>query len=122
VEIDAPYRDVLFFGHELLDTVTIYRATQEDADVLENLTGMYRSKIIWGLAIGCNEDPHADIPLPDAEEYARGVRANGYGGVTIWSINRDTDHRSNSRPGECGPWQTGLPDSTFIAGISQNLF
>jgi len=119
--IVPPFREVLYSIHELLDTVTVYRADQGKVDALENFTGIPRSKIVWGLAIGCNQEPFDDVSTGIAEEVAASVKNGGYAGVTTWSLNRDTDHRSNSVNGDCTPFQTGLPDGTYIRTIRDNL-
>jgi len=116
-----PFRDVLYYAHHLLDTVTVYRATQERVDELENFTGIPRSKIVWGVAIGCNGEFYKDVPLGDAMNIANDAKDGGYAGVTIWSLNRDTDHRSNSNVGVCGVFQTGRPDGTYIGEMSKQL-
>jgi len=124
VAIVPPFREVVYFAHELLDTLTIYRATQAKVDLVENYTGISRSKIVWGLAIGCNDSDDfefEDVPIEDARAAAQAVKAGGYAGVTTWSLNRDTDHRVEQVPGRCTKYQTGQEDGNFIRAISQNL-
>ena len=50
------------------------------------------SKIVWGLAIGCNDGPFAPtfIDLPKAIETAEYVKAYEMAGVMTWSINRQS--------------------------------
>ena len=45
------------------------------------------SKIVWGLAIGCN-DNFADVDLDKTVQTAEYVKTNGMAGVMTWSINR----------------------------------
>ena len=46
------------------------------------------SKIVWGLAIGCNQGPFPEVDLSKAVETAQYVKAYGMAGVMTWSINR----------------------------------
>ena len=45
------------------------------------------SKIVWGLAIGCN-DNFADVDLDKTVQTAEYVKTYGMAGVMTWSINR----------------------------------
>ena len=45
------------------------------------------SKIVWGLAIGCN-DNFADVDLDKTVQTAEYVKNHGMAGVMTWSINR----------------------------------
>jgi len=119
-----PYRDVVTYGNSYLDFITVYRANQDKVDLLEQ-RGVPRSKIIWGLAIGCNTvdgeyQRYADVPLEDAKDAASRVRIGGYAGVTTWSLNRDTNHRFLAEGG-CSTLQTGEQDGAFINTIFEEL-
>jgi len=116
---DPQYVDVVFYAHPLLDYLTLYRATAEEIERLEE-KGVPRSKIVWGLAIGCNESMvFDDVPLEDAVKVAEVVGNGGYAGVTTWSMNRDTDARFEDDG--CIALQTGLPDGSFIFAIADQL-
>jgi len=121
-----PYREVITFGHPLLDYVTLYRArTQDQIDELED-RGVPRNKIVWGLAIGCNTAPgdfqkYNDLSLDGAIGLAKNVRVGGYAGITTWSLNRDTNHRYRQPENECTHLHTGEPDGAFIKGIFEEL-
>ena len=50
-------------------------------------------QIVWGMAIGCNQEPFADVSIQVAEETAYEVNFGGFAGIATWSVNRDTNHR-----------------------------
>jgi len=119
-----PFRDVVTFGHPKLDFITVYRAYESDMQNLEE-KGVPKSKIIWGLAIGCNDNGgeyfFSDVPLADAKDAAQHVSVYGYAGITTWSLNRDTNHRYLQPENECNLLQTGEPDGSFINVIINEL-
>ena len=100
------------------------------------------SKIVWGLAIGCNQN-FADVDLGKAVETAEYVKAYGMAGVMTWSINRykyifaylyvllswciyssftnrDTNHRIEP-VGSCTDLQAGYEDGTYLKTIHSAL-
>ena len=81
--------------------------------------GVPKSKIVFGMAIGCN-DFGEDIDLERAAELARYVKDEGLAGVMTWSWNRDTDHRVSAN-GTCNSLQTGQPDGSFLNVIYNEL-
>lgn len=88
---------------------------------MEQEFGIPKSKIVWGLMIGCNEDIHfEDVSLNTAIQIASKVKEQGYAGVMTWSINRDTDHRI-SPVGTCNNMQTGYKDGTYLKILKEAL-
>jgi len=121
-----PFREVLFFAHEKMDSITMYSASSTPSDdyvtELESF-GIPRNKIVWGIPIGCNPtrfNPDLEVTLDEAINVVNKVKNGGYAGVVTWSINRDTDHRTDAGPG-CTAYQTGQPDGTFINEIGKAL-
>jgi len=115
----TPFKDIFTYAHPKLDYLTVYRATQDKVDDVESI-GVPREKIVWGIAIGCN-DLGDDVPLSSARDIAKVVKNGGYAGLTTWSLNRDTDHRYRQSDGECNDLQTGESDGSFINAIADEL-
>jgi len=115
----SPFREVVTYGHQYLDTITVFRANQNNVAVLE-ARGVPKNKIVWGLNIGCSET-FGYVALDTASFIAQKVLEDGYAGVTTWSVNRDTNHRWSHPEGNCDDFQTGLPDGSYIEAISAKL-
>ena len=118
-EIDFPFRDVLQYGHQYLNTINVFRGQMDTIQVLNSEYGVPKSKIILGLAIGCNQNPFEDVDLAKALNYTEFVKNEGLAGIMTWSLNRDTDHRTLEE--NCNELQTGQPDGTFLETINKNL-
>jgi len=105
-----------------MDIITYYSSFEYEIDesiaALEGY-GVPRSKIAWGLPIGC-DGPAVQVPVTEAVRVANIVKNGGYAGVTTWSMNRDTDHRTDAGVG-CTDYQTGQPDGTFLREIGAVL-
>jgi len=76
------------------------------------------------VAIGCNPGNHGrqsdTITLSEAESTAYTARDGGFAGVSLWSANRDTDHRLSDVRG-CHPYQTGEPDGAYTTAVANVL-
>lgn len=57
--------------------------------------------------------------LPDVLKLTHIAKDEGYAGVVLWSINRDTNHRILLP--ECDKLQSGRPDGTFTHAVSEIL-
>lgn len=74
-------------------------------------------QIVWGFYIGCY---HEDIHVEEAMAYSEKAKSLGLAGVMVWSVNKDTNHRfEHLYDGDCGRYQTGLPDGTYHTAIGQ---
>lgn len=82
---------------------------------LKSKTGVPLSKIVWGIMPGCSDDPNENTTLEEAKSYAQWAKNNGLKGMMIWSLNRDTNHRTGATA--C-VYQTGQPDGTYINAIA----
>ena len=116
--IDFPFRDVIQYGHQYLNTVNVFRGQMDTIQALNSEYGVPKSKMILGLAIGCNQNPFEDVDLAKAINYTEFVKNEGLAGIMAWSLNRDTDHRTDEY---CNELQTGQPDGTFLETIIETL-
>lgn len=71
------------------------------------------------MAIGCNSH-FEEVNLEAAKSQSKYAKELGLPGVMTWSINRDTNHRTENA-GECNELQTGLSDGTFVNEIYKVL-
>jgi hypothetical protein len=71
------------------------------------------------MAIRCNGH-FEPVNLETAKSQAIYAKILGLPEVMTWSINRDTNHRTENE-GECNELQTGLSDGTFINEINKVL-
>ena len=53
-QLNFPFRDVLEYGHEYLNTINVFRATANTIEEMVTQFGVPKSKIVFGMAIGCN--------------------------------------------------------------------
>lgn len=60
------------------------------------------------------------MTLLESTEIADQVKEHSLKGVSLWSINRDTNRRSHEVKPICNELQTGLQDGTFHKTI-QNI-
>lgn len=67
-----------------------------------------KSKIVMGLMIGPADDG-AVITPSNASNYAKLARRDGYRGIMIWDLDRDS------------PGTTGYPEGTYVNAISAAL-
>ena len=118
-QLNFPFRDVLEYGHQYLNTINVFRGEMDTIQVLNSEYGVPKSKMILGLAIGCNQNPFEDVDLAKALNYTEFVKNEGLAGIMTWSLNRDTDHRTLEE--NCNELQTGQPDGTFLETINKNL-
>jgi len=118
-DINFPYRDILRYGQNYVDVFNVYRATYKSMREMMEDFEIDPSKIVWGLAIGCNQN-FADVDLGKAVETAEYVKAYGMAGVMTWSINRDTNHRIEP-VGSCTDLQAGYEDGTYLKTIHSAL-
>ena len=75
--INFPFRDVVQYGQQFVDTFNVYRARIPSpiVDQMEQEFHVPRSKIVWGLRIGCvNDNGVEDVGLNEAMEFANKVR------------------------------------------------
>ena len=119
-KLNFPFRDVIEYGHHYVNTINVFRALPSTIEEMTNEFGVPKSKIVFGIAIGCNEFSE-NVDLEKAALYARYVKDEGLAGVMTWSWNRDTDHRISSTTNECNYWQTGEPDGSFFNAIYNEL-
>lgn len=85
-------------------------------DVLKNVAAVQlpgggtfpTNKIVMGLIVGAADDGTVITPQ-DAATYAAYVKAQGYGGIMIWDVDRD------------GPKTTGHKKGTYINTIADGL-
>ena len=123
IGINYPFLDVIEYGNQYIDTFNVFRTNypSESINQMEEEFGIPKSKIVWGLMIGCNENPHfEDVSLDTARNIAAKVKDEGYAGVMTWSINRDTDHRVEPK-GTCNNLQTGYEDGSYLQLIKETL-
>ena len=71
------------------------------------------------MAVGCNQKPFESVDIQKAINYTNYVKNEGLAGIMTWSLNRDTNHRTNSS--DCNNLQTGEADGTFLKTINENL-
>ena len=114
----APYKTVITDGHKYLTSLTIMAFDaywdQYDPKVdFQNCLsyGVPKEKLVWGLMPGQHDAPKEFTNLTAAKDIAEYVKDQQFGGVMVWDMNRDTDHRT-SRQGDL--FQTGKPDGTFV--------
>jgi chitinase len=79
--------------------------------------GIPMSRIVWGVMPGFSDCPSEFTSVDDARHIAGLVKAHGLGGVMMWSLNRDTNHRAT----QTRQSQTGLPDATFTQVFASAL-
>ena len=119
--IDFPFRDVIQYGHQYLNTINVFRANTTAIHQMVTEFNIPKSKITWGMAIGCNQSPFEQVDMAKAADEAQYVKDQGLAGVMTWSLNRDTDHRTSASNGHCNALQTEEADGTFIQIICDVL-
>lgn len=126
-ELHEPYASVVSAGHQYLSAINImaydvYWQGYDAKSELESIVsmGIPRSKIVWGIMPGKQDDPDVQTSVDDAKNIAQYVKEKGFGGVMIWDVNRDTDHRTGYSPGS-NLQETGLPDGTYVNAVSAIL-
>ena len=119
--VDFPFQDVVQYGHQYLNTINVFRGQVDTMETLNSDFGVPKSKLILGIAIGCNQKPFEDVDLAQAINYTQIVKNENWAGIMTWSMNRDTDHRIPSDIGNCNELQTGQPDGTFLETITAHL-
>ena len=102
---------ILNNSHVYLDYITPHKANLQGILELERL-GIPKEKIVWGIQ---NTE---DCYLETLVESTKFVRANGFGGVSSWSINSDTAQRNSYPYGECNEYQSGHEDGTYFNNIA----
>ena len=71
------------------------------------------------MLIGCHPSYFEDIDLTKALEYTQYAMDEKLAGIMIWSLQRDTNHRTES--GDCNDFQTGQQDGLFLSTIASVL-
>lgn len=115
-----PLKDIIKYGHPYLDYITGNRANR---DVMEQAiaNGVPRSKLSWGVPIGCVPEEHEgkNYKLEDSIRTAELARDELYAGVSHWSIQRDTNHRTTDPAlPACNGEQTGMPDGFYLVNMA----
>ena len=123
-ELHDPYKTVLETIHEDIDAVNVmaYDVYWSGYDPIADFSnfmklGVKKSQIVWGIMPGCHDASNEFTLVSDAKNAGNYIAANGLGGVMMWDINRDTDHRNQSG---C-LYQTGKPDGTYLKAVSQGI-
>jgi len=114
-DVVFPFRDIVKYGHPYLDFINVHMANTDSMIVLMEI-GVPQPKLSWGIPIGCNEADIGEWGLEDTISIAKISRDHGFGGVFEWSVNRDTNRRSEGLG--CCPLQTGMPDGTYLTNIA----
>ncbi len=121
-----PWKTVITQGSQYFSSINVmcydyywsgYKP-QSDFAQLQSM-GVAANKIVWGVMPGHADDPSEYVTPQDAINIANEVKTTNLGGVMIWDVNRDTNHRPG-HPGD-NVYETGLPDGTFINAISSAL-
>jgi len=103
-------------SHQHLDSINVYWQKNGTSWKMEQMVGngVPKEKLVWGIPIAY------DCDMEQTVKAALFVQEEGYGGVMTWSINTDTHRRTatNSVPYECGDFQTGHYDGTYVDTIS----
>lgn len=91
---------------------------KQDFAALQSM-GVPASKIVWGLMLG-RVNYNEYLTVAQVKEAASYVKQNGLGGVMMWDLNRDSNHRTGYR-GKDSLYQAGQPDGTYLNAISAIL-
>lgn len=123
-EYKEPYKSTLRAAARCFDSINVmaYDLYWDGYDFAQDLDGLLslgvkKSQIVWGIMPGQQEDPDAFTGVEEVQKIAQYVKDSGLRGVTIWSLNRDTDHRTGS-DGASTFYQTGEADGTFMNAIN----
>jgi hypothetical protein len=125
-ELSPPWSRVIQNGAQYFSSITIkcYDGDQIGYDPKQDLAtlqsmGVPGYKIFWGVWPGQADNPNEYITVEQARTIAAYVKQNEWGGVMMWALNRDTDHRTG-HPGD-NNYETGQPDGTYLKAISEVL-
>ena len=72
-----------------------------------------------GFPIGCNQDPFRNVTLEIASDVANIAKSIQAKGISMWSINKDTNRRHGQG---CNEFQTGQDDGTFLNTLYELLW
>mmetsp|Transcript_18681 Transcript_18681/g.33801 ORF Transcript_18681/g.33801 Transcript_18681/m.33801 type:complete len:324 (-) Transcript_18681:182-1153(-) len=115
-EKDEPYKEVLEQAGKSFSAVNVmafdvywsgYNAIADFKTFVS--LGIPMNKIVWGIMPGCSDDPNEFTSVDTAKKIAQEVLSNGLKGAMFWSLNRDTNHRSQRG---C-LYETNQPDATY---------
>lgn len=122
-ESHEPYRSVISNTHHYLDFLNVmaYDAYWSGYNPIDNFNnicslGVPRCKLVWGIMPGRHDAPNEFTSLEDARKAAEYVVNSGMAGVMLWSLNRDTNHRTGASE---TVFETGLEDGSYIKCVSE---
>ncbi len=126
-ELYEPYTTVIKQGSQYFSSINLmcydyyWNGYNPETD-FQTLMGMGvpKEKIFWGVMPGHADDPNEYVTIENAKTIAQYVKQNGLGGVMMWDITRDTNHRTGY-VGQDNIYETGQPDGSYLNAISDNL-
>jgi chitinase len=118
-----PYKQVIQQAAQYLSSVNIMAFdvywsgydTLADLNEVKALGSMLDNKLVWVVMIGCHDAPNEFTSVADASDIATKIKTRGFAGVSIWSFNRDTNHRTGAA--SC-LYQTSQDDGSYIKAFS----
>ena len=118
-DLNYPFIDVLRYGSVHVDQFNLFGTHwDESADYFDQISEFSSSKIILGFPVGCKMPHFGNFTINEAKKVARFAKQRNFQGISLWSLNKDTNRRVGRI---CNEFQTGFPDGFYTEALISEL-